>query len=205
MENFKRNLYFVFGKIYIPEKLKNYNGKILIHISDTPEIFYHNLKCLLNTLKPAYVIHTGDLVDNVKLEIYPIRIQDYYRGVSKLIDILENSTAKEIFIALGNHDDIDVVREISNKSTIISKSQILYIENRKIYVSHFPNEIMRQPSDINLFGHDLTLNSKVEDGKIYLNGISSINIIALENMEVFTLMYPLGINSERLCRRKIGI
>ena len=61
---FKRAL----GRVHLPEELKQTDEIILLHISDTPESIYPYLFKLIDNLAPDLIIHTGDLVDNFKLE-----------------------------------------------------------------------------------------------------------------------------------------
>ncbi|RKD29131.1 metallophosphoesterase [Thermohalobacter berrensis] len=204
MEDLKRNIYFLIGKTYIPRNILNYNGKLLLHISDTPESFYNSLKEIINKLNPNYIVHTGDLVDNIKLQLYPKRIKSYEKGVSKLINILENSSAEKIFIALGNHDNRKIVENIKNRSILIENNNTINIEDIEFSINHFPSKILKSPSKVNLFGHNLTLKSAEENGNIYLNGISNINIIGLNDLKVFNLLYPFGTDCNRLCKNKIG-
>lgn len=204
MINFEKLFYFIIGGVYVPKFILNANEKILLHISDTPDNFFSPLNSLLNRLHPDYIVHTGDFVDNIKLEIYPYKLDEYTKKLNTLIQILENSSSKEIYLALGNHDDKKSVNKITKKSTLIEKSGIIHIEDINIKISHFPSEIKKSSEHYNLFGHDLTINSTVKDEKIYLNGLSSINIIMLESKNIFTLSYPYGTDDSRLCRSKIG-
>ena len=58
----------LFNYPHISEKLLNdIKGPILLHISDTPDDIYNYIFRLINILKPQFVIHTGDLADNIKL------------------------------------------------------------------------------------------------------------------------------------------
>ena len=79
------------------------------------------------------------------------------------------------------------------------------IENLSIRIAHFPVEILKKPQDYNLFGHNIELKSISENNKIYLNGIISINIIVLDNKNIFKLSYPYGTNDARLKKIKIGL
>jgi hypothetical protein len=59
-----------FTSIHRPEDLLNdVKGPVLLHISDTPSEIYPFIFKIIDVLKPKYIIHTGDLADNVKLEI----------------------------------------------------------------------------------------------------------------------------------------
>ncbi|MDN5324199.1 MAG: hypothetical protein PWQ67_2653 [Clostridia bacterium] len=205
MEKIKAKLYYTFGSVYIPNSLvKNRETKIL-HISDTPTIFYPVLSKIIKKIRPKYIIHTGDLVDNVKLSLYPSKKEEYIKGVYTLLNILENSPAQEIYISLGNHDDKEIISSIATKSFIIEKTQIIRIENIQFKISHYCQDIINSPAKYNLFGHDITLNNKVDNGIIYLNGIKSINIITPTSEQIFSLPYPLGTNDSRLGKFKMGI
>lgn len=205
MENFKKGLYYFFGRVYVPKSIENCNEDILLHISDTPYNFFPGLRRLIKEIKPKYIIHTGDMVDNIKLELYPGRRAEYKKKVKVLIDILENSLASKIYLVLGNHDDTSIVTSFAKRSTVVEKSKVIELDGTKYKISHFSEEIIKAPEMYNLFGHDLSLSSKVEDDRVYLNGISGINIITLKNKNVFVLSYPYGTNEDRLCKSNLGL
>ena len=204
MINFKKLFYNIIGSVYIPEEILGSNEKILLHISDTPVIFFSALNTIIKKIKPHYIIHTGDLVDNIKLGIYPSKIDEYTTYVKKLIKILENSPESKIYIALGNHDSKAVINSYVQKSILIESTQNIHIEGIPINISHYPNEIIKSPAKYNFFGHDLSLKSKINHGQIYLNGLLGIHIILLDSNKIFTLPYPYGTDDSRLCKSKIG-
>jgi predicted MPP superfamily phosphohydrolase len=204
MMNFREFIYNVIGKLYIPEELSESTEKRLLHVSDTPVSFYPDLKLLIEGLKPAYVVHTGDLVDNIKLELYPTSIYEHEKWVKRLKIILETSDA-EIILALGNHDNMEIDSKHFRRSRIIKEAETVEIENLSFRISHMPKGVLDEPAQYNLFGHDLTLKSGCIDNKLYFNGISYINIIGLESGECTTLCYPSGIDDARLGRHKIGL
>ncbi|MDK2934884.1 MAG: hypothetical protein PWP27_2694 [Clostridiales bacterium] len=204
MERIKKKLHYILGNVYIPKHILACEERILLHVSDTPAIFFSALNKLVKELCPKYIIHSGDLVDNIKLERYPNKIHEYKKKVRTIVQILENSTAKDVYIALGNHDHKDIVQKVVTRSVIIEKSKKIRIDDLDITVSHYLSEVIKNASKYNFFGHDITLGSKMDHGNIYLNGITSINLIALESKQIFALPYPYGIDDSRLCRSKIG-
>ena len=205
MENFKKGLYYFFGRVYVPKIIENCNEDILLHISDTPYNFYPGLRRLIKDIKPKYIVHTGDMVDNIKLELYPSRMEEYKKKVRVLIDILENSLASKIYLVLGNHDDASLVTSLSKRSTIVEKSKVIELDGTKYRISHYSEDIIKAPEMYNLFGHDLSLRTKNEYDRVYLNGISGINIITLKNKNVFILSYPYGTNEDRMCKSNFGL
>ncbi|MCG8541485.1 MAG: metallophosphoesterase [Clostridia bacterium] len=205
MEKFKELVYYFLGRVYVPKDILENNEDMLLHISDTPVNFYSGLRLLIRRLKPKYIVHTGDMVDNIKLEIYSFKKELYKKRVKLLIDILEDSSADKIYLALGNHDDIEIVKNLSKRIIIVEKSGVFRINNVKYKISHFSKELLEEPGKYNLFGHNLSMPSKIENDIIYLNGITGINIIALKSSKVFTLPYPYGINDDRMCKPNIGL
>lgn len=203
MNNFKQLLYYMIGRV--PADLHELKGKTLLHISDTPSCFFGELRRLLRILKPNYIVHTGDLVDNIKLELYPGSLWRYERDVKELITLLEQSHAEEIYLALGNHDDLPTLERLCSRSHLIERSDIINIEGLTLAIAHDPADILANPAPINLFGHNLTQKNGVVDEKLYFNGISTINFIDLNHIHYHCYPYPAGTDDARLGRGKIGL
>jgi len=204
-EKLKFLFHRIMGYVYVPDLIKNINEKKLVHISDTPVIFYDAMKKLLKDISPHIIIHTGDMVDNIKIGIYKEQLPKYENHVRKIIDILESSSAEDIYICIGNHDDYELVHKFAKKSIIIECSTCVNIFNAKATISHYPLEIIKNPSDYNFFGHDISLGNDMVNNRIYLNGVLSINILTSETKKLFHLPYPIGINDARLLKGRIGL
>ncbi|SHK57266.1 metallophosphoesterase [Tepidibacter formicigenes] len=205
MENFKITLYRAIGFVYIPKCLKDRKGEVILHISDTPYSFFYPLKKVIKKLKPDYIIHTGDLVDNIKLEFCHYSLYTYTKRLRILVDILENSKAKKIYVCVGNHDEKETIKKLSKRIHIVEKSKNIKIKNLNLRISHYSDEIIKNPLEYNLFGHDLSIKNKIDKERVYLNGIESINIIDVDNGEVTNLPYPFGLDDERLGKGKVGL
>ncbi|SKC65183.1 metallophosphoesterase [Maledivibacter halophilus] len=205
MKKIKNILFSLLGRVYIPRDILESGEDILLHISDTPASFYSSLELLIKELKPKYIVHTGDLVDNIKLELYPRRRNMYRKKVKDLIKILENSFAHKIYLTIGNHDDSSIVTEYINRSIIVEGSDIMVIDEENYKISHFYSEISKSPEKYNLFGHDLSMTSDTENDIVYLNGIIGINIITLRSKKIFVLPYPYGTDDARMCKSNIGL
>lgn len=203
-EKIKSFFYRLIGYVYIPEELRGYKQNILLHISDTPEIFFPALKRIIKTLHPSYIVHTGDLVDNIKLEIYPASISRYEKRVQVLLEILEQSDAKDIYLCIGNHDSKKILKRLVRRSKLVDGLEKININSLEFTLSHFSREILKFPSKYNLFGHDLSVNNIKQYNQVYLNGIISINIINLDTEKIYNLPYPFGTDENRLGRGKAG-
>lgn len=205
MEKLKVTFFRAMGLVHIPQYVKNRNEEIILHVSDTPYSFFYTLKKLIKKINPEYIIHTGDLVDNIKLEFCHYSLFSYITKLKILVNILEDSSAKKIYISLGNHDKKEALEDISSRITIIEKSDNIKIGNLNLRISHFSDEIIKNPLEYNLFGHDLSIRNKIADEKVYLNGIESINIISINSGDITKLPYPFGIDDDRLKKGKVGL
>lgn len=205
MNTFKMIFYNLMGHTYIPKNIKNINEKKLLHISDTPIIFFRELRRLIANLSPDIIVHTGDLVDDIKLGIYNRFLSKYEYHVKSLINILESSSASSIYICVGNHDNVHIIKKYSKRSIIIDDIKKVYIFGDTASISHYPFKIIKNPSTYNFFGHDKSIGNDIVKDKIYLNGINSINILTEKTKRIFYLSYPYGIDDSRLMKRKIGL
>lgn len=205
MHPLKRIHYFLAGYVYVnTSHVKSQNATVL-HISDTPLRFFSALKKLIQELEPTYIIHTGDLVDNIKLQLYPGSIHRYNRNLTQLIDILESSSAKDIYITLGNHDNPESVRGAVKRSKVIDSGETLKLEDVPIRISHYPKVIMEDPQDLNFFGHDVTMETSCQNGKYFFNGISDIYLVDLKTLETHAFPYPWGTDDDRLRKTRTSL
>ncbi|MCT4634167.1 MAG: metallophosphoesterase [Firmicutes bacterium] len=204
--NIKKIIYNFLGKIYIPKNLIENNDPILIHISDTPVFSYRAIKKMIQVLGPKYLVHTGDISDDLKVEMYPNLEEDAKKKAYSLIDSLITQGFKS-YISLGNHDSYSILSRYADNTSIEITDSKGYIElgDKKIAYSHYSNLLKKSPGDINLYGHDLSIPSQTIENKIFLNGIESINIINLNTFEIFKLDYPAGTDSSRLRKFKTGL
>lgn len=207
--NFLKDIYIRFlsnfNYPYISkELLEDLKGPILLHISDTPVDIYGYIFRIINILNPQYIVHTGDMADNIKLGIHKNRIDCYHRGVKKLIEGLEKNEFSKNYYILGNHDDYETVSRLTNRG-IILEEDILTIEGCSIAVCHYYKEHAKKV-DFNLYGHSFEPRHFKENETISLNGLLNINIIDLSTKRVFHLMYPVDTNKSRgMELKRIGL
>jgi predicted MPP superfamily phosphohydrolase len=180
----------------------------VLHISDTPFMMFQYLKRVLRRLKPAWVIHTGDLVDDIKLEMRPKMLDLYKKKVAKLINLLSEGDSGVILVT-GNHDHLPTLLEMTASSPIQvwSKPGLLYLGNFHFYIAHKYEEISPERSEYNLYGHNLERKSYIDEStnKFYLNGLEYMNLIDLESGDVESLHYPYGTDNARLGKKRVGI
>ncbi|KAB3532513.1 metallophosphoesterase [Alkaliphilus serpentinus] len=205
LEDLMGMLLSLFNRPYIPDTLlKELKGPLLLHISDTPVDIYPYIFRIIGIVKPKYLVHTGDMVDDIKLEMYKNRLDDYYRGLAKLLPGLEGQDALEIYYSLGNHDKFGPLKELMNKGRILEKEYIT-IHNVDFRISHYHQRPTKKV-DFNLFGHSFKPNHYIHKEEIGLNGLLNINVIELDTKRVFHLKYPVGTNRLRgMELKRIGV
>jgi predicted MPP superfamily phosphohydrolase len=205
MNNIKELLYYMIGRVPANLHESEISGKRLLHISDTPSAIFSELSRIIKILKPDYIVHTGDLVDNIKLELFPGSLSRYEKEAKKLLSIMEQPCVQKIYVALGNHDDAETLKKISKRIHIIKGSEIVHIEGAEFAIAHDPADILKSPASFNLFGHNLTQKSGFSEGRLYLNGITSINLVELDTMRYYSYPYPAETDNHRLRRGRIGL
>lgn len=192
------------GKIIIPKELINNDPKVL-HISDTPSFIYPEIEKLIRILKPKYIIHTGDVSDDIKLELFPWKKDIYNSNIKKLSNRLNSAEFNSLIICVGNHDDKDLLISSFGQESVFEGNSNINIDNINISFSHYIEEIINNKSDFYLFGHSSNKPSSIVEGRFYLNGIQAINIINLKTLEITSLKYPIGTDDSRQRKVKVGL
>lgn len=180
--------------MYLPPSLRR-RGAFCLHVSDTPSRFFTSLQRLIALLEPPLVIHTGDLVDDVKLGLYPSLLPDYRRGVRELARLLRHCPGR-VVVTLGNHDDGTVAWEALPFCDAYDAVASLSFKGLSFQVAHYASMLTPQPGDMALFGHDGTL-SQQRDGVTWLNGQLTLNLIDWRSGEVHELAYPRFVDEAR--------
>jgi predicted phosphodiesterase len=196
---------FILNRPYIPQRLfTEFKGPLLLHISDTPSDIYPYIKKLIEKINPRYIVHTGDMVDDIKLGVYHGHIHNYTKHCKELVYMLEGSSKADIYYVMGNHDNKDVVKGFTQRGHVLENG-IIDIEDKKIYLNHYYKERVMD-IDYYLFGHSFEPYHFKKEGVNVLNGILKINVIDLNTDKVMQLDYPMDTNRQRKMERgKIGL
>jgi 3',5'-cyclic AMP phosphodiesterase CpdA len=182
---------------WVPEMMDG-RGKIL-HISDTPTSMYGYLARLLRRVNPSVVVHTGDLADDIKLELYPGEAERYRAAAGRLFDILA-APRRKVIIALGNHDKKELLPVIPSQYIICDNVIDVTIYDQEFRVSHYFEQILDKPAMYNLFGHSPEQPS-FSDGeeRHFFNGMEMMRLMGQGTAAGFD--YPRGTDEARLTRR----
>ena len=158
----------------------------LLHVSDTPSSTYGYLRRVLQRIRPLWLVHTGDVADEIKLELWPNSRDCYRDRVRKLARILREEDVPCI-VAAGNHDDPEILEDLLPCRRIIRRGETLDLGPRRIRLGHYYRDVAAEPEAVNLFGHDLTRRSGEENGRLYLNGLEHMHLVDLVSREVTRL------------------
>lgn len=197
------NIFDMLIRRKIPDEVFQFKKKIL-HLSDTPDVTFSYIKRLIRIVQPDIIIHTGDLVDNIKLELTRNEISIYDKRINTLFKILRSTGAEKIIFCLGNHDDETIIRKYLSQNEFLYKKAVLDIGNRKICMSHKYEMCDGENADYYLFGHSPDMPSRLIDKPFYLNGIDSIYIIDALTGELATIPYPKDTDYFRQKKFKLG-
>lgn len=199
LETVNRHLSGLFDLFYIPKEISSQSGQFVVQVSDTPRTFYRSLRRLIDMLEPPLLIHCGDLVDDVKIGLRPQNMDLYERGLRELGGVLRSVPGK-VMIALGNHDNPELVQKILPFCQWGQKLEWSY-QGLSGRLCHYADQI--DGDGWNLYGHDGTPN-QLTDKVRRLNGQLSINLIRISDGQLFQLDYPRFVDDHRQLRIRAG-
>lgn len=162
----------------------------IMHISDTPDNIYPFILNLIEDTRPNVIIHTGDLVDNVKLERKPELRGKYEDSLVRILAVLENSGAR-VFIVPGNEDDEGLIRAHAKRAEVLRPGSVIELKGLKLALGHSPADVEDVDATFRLYGHNYRL---IPRG---LNGVLNVNFILLPSRRIVRVKYPDGTDFER--------
>lgn len=195
----------LFLGISLPVNAEQLRGKIALHFSDTPSTFYGVMRRLIRFFEPRCIVHTGDLADDIKLELRPGELPLYRRKLTELVSVLSTVQRNRIVLVTGNHDDEESVREFFPDSSVFIKSGRIHMCGLDLNLSHEAEGLQTPYTRFNLFGHAPLPEEPLREGLLFLNGLHAIHALHIETGEVLSLEYPGYVNDARLNKRRIGL
>ncbi|ASJ10865.1 metallophosphoesterase [Thermococcus sp. P6] len=161
----------------------------VMHVSDTPESVYRFIEKLIEKTGPDYIVHTGDVADNLKLERRPELISEYRGALRKLARILKGSDAV-VYIVPGNEDSVELLREFFGRA-VMKPGSVIDIGGRRFALGHSWRDVAGLDADFKLYGHNFRL---IEGG---LNGVLGVNFVLLPSGRTYRIKYPGGTDFDR--------
>jgi len=197
------NIFNYLVKRKLPKEIFLYEKKIL-HITDTPDVLFPYLSRLIRIVKPDVIIHTGDLVDNIKLEMSRSKIDIYEKNVKKLMTIMRQTSPEQIFITMGNHDDRDIISKYLEPSETLMDIETIKLYNKNYMIGHIYSQFENTGADYKLFGHCPDQKSEFIGQTKLLNGLFAIHIIDGISGEISCISYPRDTDYFRQKKFKLG-
>ncbi len=175
-----KKLKYFFMKTELPAEVKNYKGKLLLHIGDVTYDAFPYIMRLIRQLRPDILVHTGDMVDNLKVSRIPEDVPPYKKQTPKLIRCMEKY-AKEVYIVPGNNDLEDFLEETVTKAKIIQPNTCMDIGGIPFLLCHRVMDIDGE-AKIYLYGHGPTgdNHSYQEGEKYYSNVFFQPSVVLME-------------------------
>ena len=148
---------------------------------------------LLEKIRPNVLIHTGDLVDHLKLENHAYLHSLYQEQLEKFIDQLEHLPVDTIYLVPGNHDDPDLIDCTCRRCRVMPESSLVQFGSFKLGLAHKP-QYLPPGADFALYGHSLDKPAALAGRP--LSGLTHINIL-LADGRVHFIPYPRGTDVAR--------
>ena len=127
-------------EIILPEWLSQVEGKRVLHIGDTESQSYPFFRSLIAAARPNIIIHTGDMVDEVKVGRIPGTRDEYLHKLAVISEILNTSGAEEIIIVPGNNDLPCEIAGYIPTAIIVSPGSIVKVDGMEVRLSHSAKE-----------------------------------------------------------------
>ncbi len=186
----------VFRPVRLPKRIRDRRKEKILHIGDIPLWGYPYMKRLIRRVKPDVLVHTGDLIDNLKVGRKESDIPLYKRRVPGLIRFMERH-ANEVYIVPGNNDLDEYIQKCVTKSKVIPANTVVEIRGLSCLLCHWVAKIDGE-AEFYLYGHGPTGDEhrfhKPEEGKVYCNTYFAPTVIFPKDK---TYMEVQNYNGER--------
>lgn len=176
------------------------HGRVL-HISDTPRTIFGMIADIVEFLEPSVIIHTGDLADDIKLEIYPRETHQYSLACEKLFRALAGPD-RAVYIAIGNHDNADVFPPLPEGFVVCREKTTFDYMKKTFTISHYPPADDEDEATFRLFGHDMSVLTGNRGETCLLNGNEAMWLIDPDDETATRIDYPKRTNAARMLRRR---
>lgn len=174
----------------LPRRVRDRKEEKILHIGDIPSWGYPYIKRLIRAVKPDVLVHTGDLVDNLKAGRKEEDIPKYKKAVPGIIRFMERH-ADEVYIVPGNNDIPDYIQSLVTKSKVISANTVVEIRGISCLLCHWVAKIDGE-AEFYLYGHGPTGDThsfyKPEDGKVFCNTFFAPTVVFLEDKTYVEIM-----------------
>ena len=183
---------YLFNIPTVSKELLYRKSPLVMHVSDTPDYIYRYLFRVIRQLHPDALIHTGDFVDNTKLESRIHLKEDYGNTFGKLIFNMKKHITGNIILVPGNHDNVEIINQQCRDCIVKEEGSIIELFGKSFELSHYAGKL-KGKADYCLYGHN---SNSIQNSNFY-NGYNHINLFLPVEGKVFTMKYPIGIMEMR--------
>lgn len=160
----------------VPEEFTAPRKGKLLHIGDTHSAHYPYIRWIIETTKPDIIIHTGDMVDQVKVGRAVGVREDYAQGVRELAQILKDSGAEKIYMVPGNNDVPEIMKEELPFAEFVEPNSVIDILGISCALGHVCFET-NAPAQWSFYGHGFTGETWSPEMNDLEKGICRFNVI----------------------------
>ncbi|MGD9041803.1 MAG: metallophosphoesterase, partial [Desulfobacteraceae bacterium] len=147
-----KHLKLLFRIPRIPDELINRDEPVLLHISDIPAETFKYVYRIISAVRPEYLVHTGDFVDNIKLTNSKKDFHEHKVKLKEFLTFVESCSIKRIYFVPGNHDDIQMLENMIGRTEIVEEGRLIRVKEVVFAVAH-EAENLKGNADFYLFGH----------------------------------------------------
>lgn len=160
----------------IPEAFTAPRKGKLLHIGDTHSAHYPYIRWIIAQTRPDIIIHTGDMVDQVKVGRAVGVREDYAQGVRELAQILKESGAEKIYMVPGNNDVPEIMKEELPFAEFVEPNTVVDICGISCALGHV-SFLTNAPARWSFYGHGFTGETWSPEMNDLENGICRFNVI----------------------------
>lgn len=169
-------------------------GPLVLHISDTLSKDYPWLDALCKAARPDYIIHTGDLADELKIGRIAGLKEQYRACVSTLLPLLKSAARCELWVVLGNHDDHQILQSLALADRIFDRPCLTELGGVRLALSHRVMDLC-PGAQISLYGHGHTGDRHDPQGNrpggpCFFNGCRQATLLRLPAGEFLHIPTP---------------
>ena len=144
---------FEYIDVELPQSINEINGQKLLHIGDTESCQFPYYKKIIEMVRPNIILHTGDMVDELKVGRISGLEKEYFSKLKILADIMISSGARLIIVP-GNNDISEYITQLFPNAEIFNENSVVNIDGVECRIGHQSTN-MTFDKEWNFYGHTI--------------------------------------------------
>ncbi len=167
---------------------------VLLHVTDTEYAYYPYYDELFRTVRPAMLVHTGDLADEYKAGRREEDRAPWTASVPLMLGCMRRSGAARLVICPGNNDLPDTLAALAPDMEIVPRNTVLSFSGMTFAVCH-EIHLIDTDAPMVLYGHGFTgepypRSILRQDGRRYYNAMWGVTLFCPATGESLLLDRP---------------